>query len=243
MRTSLSFCLCCFITSSPFGSQSFLDHWRQCIVPQRRPIAYLHLLIRSLVLHFPVELSAWALLCSWTAIPVSWMWTLTQGSFHPCRNAGSAFGAGFKVQCPWKKQVCQYGKARLVFQCCSAALFCPSTIGPHRELLLGKEYQHLSFSKATNRDVFFKWFNTAFSRIALKAMSSVIIRLLFSYYRQHRLRTGEFYGSDWDSNRVCEDSPFPCISLPVFLEEPAVYSGRGTGGRVSVRIFVNAISV
>lgn len=179
MRTSLRFYLCCFIKSSHFCSLSFLGHWKQCFMPQRRPKAYLHLFIFSLILCFPMELSGWALLCRRRAIPVSWMCTFTQGSFHPCQNAG----AGFRMQCLWKKQVYQHGKARLVFHCCSVALFCPSTICLHRQLLLGEEYQCLSFSKATNTNIFFYWANTALSRIAAKAMNSAIIKLHFSYCR------------------------------------------------------------
>lgn len=115
--------------------------------------------------------------------PVSRMCTFTQGSFHPCQNAGSTFGAGFRVQCPWKKQVYQYGKARLVFHGWSVALFCPSAIYLYRQLLLGEDYQCLSFSKATNTDIFFYWANSALSKIAVKAMNSAIIKLHFSYCR------------------------------------------------------------
>lgn len=184
MRTSLQFYLCCFIKSSQFCSQIFLGHWKQCFMPQRKPVVrYLHLFIFSLILCFPMELSAWALLRNRRAILVSWMCTFTQGSLHPCQNAGSTFGAGFRVQCPWKKQVYQFGKARLVFHCCSVALFCPSTVCPHRQLLLGEEYQCVSFSKATNTNIFFYWANTALRTIAVKAMNSAIIKLHFSYCR------------------------------------------------------------
>lgn len=86
------------------------------------------------------------------------MCTFTQGSFHPCQNAGSPFGAGFRGQCPWKNQIFEYGKARLVSHCYSVALFCPSTIWLHRQLFLGggkpvslifksNKYKHFLFTE------------------------------------------------------------------------------------------------
>lgn len=141
-RTSWWFYLCCFISWFSFVAFQVMESSGPRADQE-------HTLCSSSSVSFSVF--QWSFLPDFCSIPREqfhlMVCTFTQGSFHPCQNAGSPFGAGFRGQCPWKNQVFQYGKAGPVSHCYSVALFCPSTIWLCRQLFWGRKTSVSHFQK------------------------------------------------------------------------------------------------
>lgn len=157
---------------------SFSGHGKQCSVPQSRPGTYPLLSIFSLILCFPVELSAWALLHTQRAIPSHGVYIYTR-VFSSLPECWLTIWCWLQRAMPMEKSGVPVWKCKTGFPLLFCGFILPFNHLAAQATVLGEENQCLSFSRATSTNIFFYWANTARSRILVKAVNSVTIMIIF----------------------------------------------------------------
>lgn len=157
---------------------SFSGHGKQCSVAQGRLGTYPVLSIFSLILCFPVELSAWALLHTQRAIPSHGVYIYT-GVFSSLPECWLTVWCCLQSAVPMEIPGVPVWKSKTGFPLLLCGFILPFHHLAAQATVLEEKNQCLSFSKATSTNIFFYWANTSRSRVSGKAVNSVTIMIIF----------------------------------------------------------------